>query len=355
MKNASKIIDRLNKKQKKLIPVPGLKIQFEKRQSVSKDFYSDFQALVIYKDLRFRVIGEVISHNISAIFKDKLSRLKAYPVKKDFVPIIIAPYLSPERRDECKSAGINFVDLSGNVFLKYESLYIEREGFSNRFPEERKGRGPFSDKASLILRLLLSQKSRLWGIREIAGAVNLNPGFVSRMARELEKRNYVARVNSKIRLRNAESVLEDWVRDYNFRKNREIKYFCLVESPEEIIAKLHELKIPENIKYALSLHAGANLISPFAVYNSVHIYVQNIEVADYFIENLKLKEVEQGANIEFLFSYYKHSVFWDMQKAKDLWVVSDIQLYLDLYNYPIRGLEQAEHLYDKRLRNVINK
>jgi hypothetical protein len=70
---------------------------------------------------------------------------------------------------------------------------------------------------------------------------------------------------------------------------------------------------------------------------------------------LKLKEVDQGANIEFLFPYYKHSVFWDVQKAKDLWVVSDIQLYLDLYNYPIRGLEQAEHLYGKRLKNVINK
>ena len=30
-----------------------------------------------------------------------------------------------------------------------------------------------------------------------------------------------------------------------------------------------------------------------------------------------------------------------------------IQLFLDLYNYPIRGLEQAEHLYEKRLKNVI--
>ncbi|MCK4985965.1 MAG: hypothetical protein KAS40_10625, partial [Desulfobacterales bacterium] len=95
MENKSKIIDRLKKDRKKLIPVPGLKIQFKKSRSLSKAFDSDFQALVIYKDLRFRIIGEAISHNISAIFKDKLSRLKAYPAKKDFVPIIIAPYLSP--------------------------------------------------------------------------------------------------------------------------------------------------------------------------------------------------------------------------------------------------------------------
>ena len=37
----------------------------------------------------------------------------------------------------------------------------------------------------------------------------------------------------------------------------------------------------------------------------------------------------------------------------ELWVVSDLQLYLDLHNYPIRGLEQAEHLYEKRLKPII--
>jgi hypothetical protein len=31
-------------------------------------------------------------------------------------------------------------------------------------------------------------------------------------------------------------------------------------------------------------------------------------------------------------------------------VVSDIQLYLDLHGYPVRGREQAEHLYDRRLK-----
>jgi len=50
--------------------------------------------------------------------------------------------------------------------------------------------------------------------------------------------------------------------------------------------------------------------------------------------------------------YYKHSVFYKKQKVKESWVVSDIQLYLDLYNYPIRGLEQAEHIYAKRLKQL---
>jgi hypothetical protein len=122
----------------------------------------------------------------------------------------------------------------------------------------------------------------------------------------------------------------------------------------EIIEKLGKLKIPENINYALSLHAGASIISRYAVFESVHIYVQNQQVADYFINQLKLKLVDQGENVVFLFPYYKHSAFYDKQKLMGLWLASDIQLYLDLYNYPIRGLEQAEHLYEKRFRNVIN-
>jgi hypothetical protein len=123
----------------------------------------------------------------------------------------------------------------------------------------------------------------------------------------------------------------------------------------EIIEELGQLKIPDNVNYALSLHAGASLISQHAVFESVHIYVQNQQVANYFIKQLKLKLVDQGENVVFLFPYYKHAVFYDKQKLKGLWLASDIQLYLDLYNYPIRGLEQAEHLYKKRFKNAINK
>ncbi|GAH74242.1 unnamed protein product, partial [marine sediment metagenome] len=246
-----------------------------------------------------------------------------------------------------------FLDLSGNVFLEYEDLYIERIGFPNHFPEERRGRGPFSDKASLILRAIFPNKEKLWGVRELAQSVNLNPGFVSRMARELEKRNYVVRLNGKLKLRDPKSILEDWVREYDYNKNREVKFFYLGKSPDEIIGKVRDIDISERIQYAFGLQAGANLASPYAVYNEVHIYIPGRDSIEFFEKRLKLKQAQQGANVIFLLPYYKQSVFYGKQKIRGLWVVSDIQLYLDLYNYPIRGLEQAEHLYEKRLKNSL--
>jgi hypothetical protein len=70
---------------------------------------------------------------------------------------------------------------------------------------------------------------------------------------------------------------------------------------------------------------------------------------------LDLTEADQGANLVLMWPYYKHSVFYDNQEIEGLRVVSDIQLYLDLYGYPVRGREQAEHLYDKRLKRLFSK
>jgi hypothetical protein len=89
------------------------------------------------------------------------------------------------------------------------------------------------------------------------------------------------------------------------------------------------------------------------VYNEVHVYIPSLDNISLLAKKLKLREAEEGGNFVFLLPHYKHSVFYDKKKVRGLWVVSDLQLYLDLYNYPIRGLEQAEHLYEKRLRNII--
>ncbi|MBW1677719.1 MAG: hypothetical protein JRJ79_14230, partial [Deltaproteobacteria bacterium] len=259
-----------------LNPLQELSILIEAPRSEHKSWRPDFMGRVSYKKLQFRLIGEIIGQQSSYIFKAKLSFLKSHAGEDEgLVPLVVAKYLSPDHRKQCQEKGICFLDLSGNVFLEYDGLYIERIGYPNRFPEKRRGRGPFSDKASLILRAAFSDINKPWGIRELAQSIGLDPGFVSRMAQELEKGNYVSRIDSKLKLQDPRSLLEDWVRQYDYRRNQEIRYFCLAKCPEEIIDKLVAAPIPEDIPYALGLHAGANLIAPYAVYNEFHIYIQD--------------------------------------------------------------------------------
>jgi len=335
---------------KELLPFEELEFRVQPHvDNLEPDFVAD----VSINGVNFRLIGEIIERESSSIFQKRISQLKFYENQKsDYVPILIARYFSPKKRDECKKNKINFMDLSGNVYLSYKNIYIEKTGFSNQYPELRKKRSPFSDKASLILRVML-EGNRVWGVRELADKVSLDAGYVSRMFRELEKRNFLIRKDGKGKLEYRNELLSDWVDFYDYRENEENKFFCLSKGSEGILDKLKNIRISKEIEYALSFQAGAFLVAPYAVYNDVHIYVSNKKSFEYFVDKLKLKSVEKGANIFILHPHYRHSVFYNKQRIQNLWIVSDLQLYLDLYKYPQRGLEQAEHLYEKRLKKMI--
>jgi hypothetical protein len=50
--------------------------------------------------------------------------------------------------------------------------------------------------------------------------------------------------------------------------------------------------------------------------------------------------------------YYKTAVFADSQKAQGgMKHVSDLQLFLDFFHFPLRGREAAEHLFERILGN----
>jgi hypothetical protein len=345
------IIAELEKRLHELIPMDGIDLSLAPREKNSISLRPDFTGQMRIAGKRLDIAVEVVPPHKISLLPEVINRLKADAGGRPAqMPVIVGRYFSPQRQKQCREARVNFIDLSGNVFLHQDNVYVERVGFANRYPEIRKGRGPFSDKASLILRVLLSEKRRRWGVREMAERVGLDPGFVSRMAREIESRGYAARVDSKIELLQPKQVLEDWVRTYSYRKNRSESFFCLADSPEFILDTVRRLQISGELEHALGLHAGAALVAPHAVYGEVHIYVSGEKEADFFITGLKLRKVSQGANVILLFPFYKRSVFWDVQKRDGLKVTSDLQLFLDLYNYPLRGREQAEHLFAKRLK-----
>jgi hypothetical protein len=354
MEKELEIIKKLKHRAKDLLPIKNLEIKVEVQKPIANKLMPDLIMHVVYSNLKFDLVGEVIAQYSSSVLKAKIAALKSYVnYDRALVPIIISEYLSRERRKQCRDEGVYYLDLSGNVFIKHKSLYVERIGFPNLYPEKRNGRGVFSDKASIILREAFKGIKKQWGVRELARSVGLDPGFVSRMIRELEKRNYIYRKDSRFMFQDPESILKDWVYEYDFRKNKEVKFFCLSKGPGEILEKIKRIKIPEKIKYAFGFHAGANLISPYAVYNEVHIYISDKGNIKWFAKNLELKEVKEGANIIFLLPFYRYSVFHDIQKIEGLNIVSDLQLYLDLYKYPIRGIEQAEHIYESRLKRYL--
>ena len=88
----------------------------------------------------------------------------------------------------------------------------------------------------------------------------------------------------------------------------------------------------------------------YAEFDSVDVYVRETEVAEAMARDLNAREVQRGANLRISLPYYRISAFFGRQEVGELSLVSDLQLYLDLYDYPLRGREQAEQLFERRLR-----
>ena len=78
--------------------------------------------------------------------------------------------------------------------------------------------------------------------------------------------------------------------------------------------------------------------------------MRSAEAGDALAEALGAREVERGANLRLSEPYYRYSAFYGVRIVDGLPVVADLQLWLDLYDYPQRGREQAERILERGLR-----
>lgn len=204
----------------------------------------------------------------------------------------------------------------------------------------------FADKATLILRKMLSQPDKKWVVRDFTGDKGVSIGLAHGVLEALSKRGYVERIKkgpeSYTLLTNKKKLIDDWVKEYQFELNEIDTYYT---SDKNIMTKLKNYL--KNNQYALTLHAGANLITSFVRTDHVYLYFNSENWGKDILEmrqRLDLKELVRGGNVHIIRPYYKKSVFFALQTIKGFQLVSNLQLYIDLYNFHPRGIDHAEHL-----------
>jgi len=287
---------------------------------------------------------------------------KVRRVDRGAVPLLLVPRLSHRSREALRRAGVNHADLRGVLFIRDLGLYVDLQAPE---PESswpslqslyRANRiNPFADKASFVLRVLFDSPKRVWRITEASEQAHLTKGWVSLVATELVQRGYVERVDTGIRLVNPVSVLKDWSAVYSWRRNRMESYVAPFEYPElrsKVSTELGQLKCD----WAFTLLAGADQVAGHVQHDQVHVYVAPVaygEVRSALRESLYLEPVAQGGNFHLLEPYYAKSAFYGRRSIGGINGVSDLQLYLDLVDYPVRGAEAAAMLLRTRLRPAL--
>lgn len=244
----------------------------------------------------------------------------------------------------------SFVDLKGAVFLTFPNLLVDRTGVRlQTHPAPAMPFDAFSDRSSLIVRRLLGEGSRdrEWGIREIAQASDVAPATATRAARELERERVVqisrSGRNAHLRLTDPRGLFMLWTRRYDWSRNAAVAFDAPVGEVSRFVRRLPELL--GDTRWALTLQAGAAQVAPHATWDRVHLYLDVESAADLLRAGAAhgWEPAPQG-QVVLMKPYYRTSVWHGQQTAHTLPVVSTLQLALDLWHYPLRGREQAEHL-----------
>lgn len=328
--------------------IPNLAVKEIVPASKHPDHGLDFTLQMEFSAKKFKVAAEVKSSGEPSVLRRSAAWLKGLIAKtKHDYGIIVAPYISEEGAAICRDIGVGFVDLSGNCLLSLDGLYIERTGFPNKFRKPREILSLFSPKSSRVIRCLLSDPKRAWTLKGLSTETGVSIGLIHRLAIALENNLFAEKKLGAFKLEDPARLLEAWREEYYRRAPRWVRYVVKAGSIKESLTKLKTAALHHGVRYAFTGPSGASLVSSYLAPTVVHLYVNVLK--NEFLEEIKADQVSSEGNL-LVRVVEQENEFIGSRQVKGIYVVSELQLYLDLWAMGGRGQEAAEQLRRERLR-----
>jgi len=202
----------------------------------------------------------------------------------------------------------------------------------------------FTGKASDLLRVLLVNHPKTWTLRELAKESGVSLGWASKVSEALIRERLAIRDSERAELKliAPEDLLRRWASFTNFDANNGfIKYYSAEPDMEKFLSSFKGMGGPD---YAITGLAGALLAAPLVKPSNTHIYVRSEGDAKAWAQLLGLSPVESDGNVRFAVAADK-STFYGSHAIDGVRIVSDVQLFVDLFNYPHTGREAAEEVF----------
>ena len=258
-------------------------------------------------------------------------------------PVAASTYIGPQSARILKENNLGYVDLSGNCYLAFEHVLIEKEGKRNVRPSSRPLRSLFAPRATRVARALLAEASRAWRLEELAKAAKVSLGHSHNVVKRLEDLRWLERDDDqKLHLSKPADLLQAWSESYTYRSNEIASYFVSDRVTRRIMTDLAKLATAEGRRYAFTLSAGLSLVAPHTRLGAIHCYLDGDPAP--VAAALGLHPAAEADGTLHLLSPYDPGVFDGLLDKAGLKVVCLPQLYVDLVHAERRGAEQAEHL-----------
>jgi len=258
-------------------------------------------------------------------------------------PVAAAAYIGPQSARILKNNGLGYVDLSGNCYLAFGNVLIEKEGKRNVRPSTRPLRSLFAPRATRVVRVLLIEPARTWRLEELGKASGVSLGHSYNVVKRLEELAWAERdADQRIHLSKPADLLEAWCESYTYRANGITSYLAPERVTRKFMGEIARAAVAAGRPYAFTLNAGAALLVPSLRLPTVHCYLEGDPTP--FAQGLGLRPATEADGTLHILQPYDPGVLHGAYEKGGLKVVCLPQLYADLIHYERRGPDQAEHV-----------
>jgi hypothetical protein len=265
------------------------------------------------------------------------------------IPLVVVPFMGEVGRNLCKESDVSWVDLSGNADISAPNLRLLIEGRPNQFKGPGRPSSLFAPKSSRIARWLLIHADKSVNQRELAQKTNMDEGFTSRIIARLVEEGLVARKKGgSVQVSDPDLLLDSWREVYDFKKHHILKGHIAERSSNEILKKLSNVFLNNEIVHASTGLSAAWLYTRYAGFRIVSIYLKSLPSAD-LIKTLGFREEARGSNVWIVIPK-DEGVFQGAKQVQDISCVHPVQVYLDLFGHPERAKEAAENIRHELLK-----
>lgn len=333
--------------------VPFLRPGKSSKEPRSRSFIADFTLPVEVRGQSWTLVCEVKNSGQPRFVREGAFQLRKH-LQSLSSPhaygIFIAPHLSQESAALLRDESLGYLDFSGNCFLSFDGVFVERSGSPHSPERRRELRQIFAPKASRVLRILFTDPNRSWRVTELAERAAVSMGQVSNVRRGLLDREWASVDSQGLKLQKPGTILDAWIAAYTPRLLHKSDYYTLLHGKAlDAALKTAFASLAPGTHLLLASFSAARWLAPFArPAAGNHFYADEMGLAA-LSEHLTLEPASRGSNISVAVPS-DDGVFIDSHEpVPGLRCTGALQTYLDLSRAGDRGREAADFLRKARL------
>jgi hypothetical protein len=287
-----------------------------------------------------------------------LQQLQRYAETTRAKPLLFTDYVSPNLAERLISAGLNFADTGGNVYLDWPGkLHIQIQGKRPTRIAEAKSERLTQPSGLKILYALLMQPREQWGTyRDIAKAAGVALGSIAVVMRELKAKGYlVEERRDEWRLTHKRKLLDLWVEGYVARLRPDLligRYRPGEADLEQTLGVLRNELAGRKISWALTGGGAAEILTHHFRGEQLSFFAQ--DWSSDLARRLRWLPSEQGSVT--VLRKFSPLVAFNLESTHLQAVAHPLLVYAELmFQGRERELETAKIVYDRYLSSLVHE